>query len=455
VTLRQRILAGVALIIAACLALAFAAIYRGTDANLRHAVDDDLRGDIAPFTRTVGTAADRYAAAQRYIDSQPFRATTRLLFADIPGHPLVSNEPELAGRDETAESGDESSRERQIARAVLGAPPGLSTRPYPDLGDLRLLVRTADGVRFGVGEPLTSLERAKHGIRRAFVVAGALALVAALLAGAALSVGVTRRLRRMAALADRIDAGDLEPRMGAGGAHDEVHHLAVAFDTMLDRLQDAFDRQTAFVADASHELRTPLTIVRGQLEVLARDPSPTAQDVRRVERVVLTEVQRMSRMVDDLLVLAAPTVRKQPTPLAPLLRELLDAQDGTVDRRFELGSVPDVDVAADPDRLAQALRNLLRNAVEHTAPGGVVRLSACAAPGVVRIAVDDDGPGIPEQERVRVFDRFHRVAGGRRAAAGAGLGLSIVQAIADAHGGRAFAETSALGGARVVVELPA
>ncbi|MEA2195355.1 MAG: two-component system, OmpR family, sensor kinase, partial [Solirubrobacteraceae bacterium] len=370
-TLRLRILAGVALIIVGCLTLAFAAIYRGADANLRQAIDQDLRGDMSAFTRAVTGSADPYAAARRYVDSQPFRASTRLLFAEFPARAPISNEPELVGRDERSEKRPVTDGEARIARDVLGAR-GLSTRSYPDVGDLRLLVRTAGGVRFGVGEPLNSLDRAKHGIRRAFVVAGALALGAALLAGAALSLGVTRRLRRMAALAERVHEGDLAPRMGSGGAHDEVHHLAVAFDTMLDRLQDAFDRQTAFVADASHELRTPLTIVRGQLEVLAREPSPTAQDVRRVERLVLTEVQRMSRMVDDLLVLAAPTVHKRPTALAPLLRDLLATLDGTADRRFEPGPVAAVVVQADPDRLAQALRNLLRNAVEHTAPGGTV-----------------------------------------------------------------------------------
>jgi signal transduction histidine kinase len=455
VTLRLRILAGVALIIVGCLTLAFAAIYRGTDSDLRHAIDQDLRGDMSAFARTVTASPDPYRAARRYVESQPFRASTRLLFADVPGHPTLSNEPELVGRHENAESTAVTGGEARAARAVLGAPDGLSTRRYPDVGDLRLLVRRAGGVRFGVGEPLESLARTRRGIEGTFLTAGVLALALALLAGVALSFGVTRPLRRMAAIADRVGEGDLAPRMGSGGPDDEVHHLATAFDTMLDRLGDAFDRQTAFVADASHELRTPLTIVRGQLEVLARQPAPSVEDVRHVEGVVLTEVKRMTRMVEDLLLLAAPTVHKQPIQLSSLLRDVLDATASTEDRDMQLGPVPDIVVQADADRLIQALRNLLRNAVEHTAPGGIVRLSATHAPRVVRIAVDDDGPGIPPQERSRVFDRFHRAASQSRTATGAGLGLSIVQAIAEAHGGRALAEASSLGGARMIVELPA
>jgi two-component system, OmpR family, sensor kinase len=258
----------------------------------------------------------------------------------------------------------------------------------------------------------------------------------------------------MAAIADRIDEGDLAPRMDLGGPHDEIHHLAVAFDTMLARLGDAFDRQAAFAAEASHELRTPLTVVRGQLEVLARDPNPSAEDVRHVERLVNAEVRRMSTMVDDLLVLAAPTVELRSVAVAPLVASLLDGMRATAERDFRLGPVADVIVQADPDRLAQVLRNLLRNAVEHTQPGGVVELSAQASRDTLRLIVDDDGPGIPEAEREQVFDRFHRAPGPRRTAVGAGLGLAIVAALAHAHHGLARAEVSPLGGARLIVELP-
>ena len=236
--------------------------------------------------------------------------------------------------------------------------------------------------------------------------------------------------------------------------------LADAFDRMLDRLEDAFARQRGFVADASHELRTPLTVIRGQLEVLARQPEVSPADVRHVDEVVRTEVLRMERLVDDLLLLAradeGELVRPQPLDLRPAMTELFDALTLTADRRFELGELPDGVLRADQDRLAQVVRNLARNAIEHTAPGGLVRLTVAVRPrGRVELAIEDDGPGIPATQRDRVFDRFHRTDSARaRREGGAGLGLAIARAIVDAHGGRIFAGVSPEGGARVAFELP-
>jgi two-component system, OmpR family, sensor kinase len=137
--------------------------------------------------------------------------------------------------------------------------------------------------------------------------------------------------------------------------------------------------------------------------------------------------------------------------LRRLLTSLLGGMRATADRAFRLGAAPDVVIQADPDRLAQVIRNLLRNAVEHTATGGRIELSATVDDAAVEIMVDDDGPGIPQAERVKVFDRFHRAG---RKGEGAGLGLAIVAALAEAHGGRARAEVSPLGGARVIVRIP-
>ncbi|MFL5887411.1 MAG: ATP-binding protein, partial [Thermoleophilaceae bacterium] len=332
------------------------------------------------------------------------------------------------------------------------------------VGDVRLLttplVRAGRRVAtLGVGEPLESTERAQRGVAGTFLVAGTLTLLAALVAAFFVAARTARPLGRMAAVAARVDGGDLSPRMEASGPQDEIRVLAESFDHMLDRLEDAFERQRDFVADASHELRTPLTVIRGQLEVLARQPDATAEDVRRVEGLVRTEVLRMQRLVDDLLVLARADGREflhtRNVDLPPLAAELVDGLRATADRRFELGDVPDGTIVADPDRLAQALRNLLRNAIEHTHPGGVVRLAASARGGRVTITVDDDGPGIPPEHRERVFDRFHRTDPARsRAEGGMGLGLSIAQAIVVAHGGEIRAEESPAGGARMTIELP-
>src|SRR4051812_17844451 len=174
----------------------------------------------------------------------------------------------------------------------------------------------------------------------------------------------------MARIAARVDAGDLSPRMAQTGRRDEVRALADSFDLMLERLEDAFARQRAFASDASHELRTPLTVIRGQLEVLARIPDPSPADVSHAERLVRTEILRMERLVEDLLVLARADerefLRRRAVDLEPFAAELLDGFRATADRRFEFGGVPPGTLEVDPDRLAQALRNLLRNAVEQT-----------------------------------------------------------------------------------------
>jgi signal transduction histidine kinase len=230
---------------------------------------------------------------------------------------------------------------------------------------------------------------------------------------------------------------------------------------MLDRLTDAFAGQQAFVADASHELRTPLTVIRGQLEVLAAQPSPPGDEVRRVEHLAQAELARITRLVDDLLLLAKAEhtqfLRPDEIALADFVRQLWDGMSLLGTRRFELEPIPDGTLRADPDRLAQALRNLISNAIEHTAPEhGLVRMAVeRAGYGHVRFVVEDDGPGIPPAQRERIFDRFYRVDTARdRASGGTGLGLAIVRAIVEAHGGRVAAGRSPEGGARIEVELP-
>ncbi len=238
--------------------------------------------------------------------------------------------------------------------------------------------------------------------------------------------------------------------------------LAESFNHMLDRLADAFAGQRAFVADASHELRTPLTVIQGQLEVLAAQAHPAAEEIRRVERLVQAEVGRITRLIDDLLLLARSEqtafLRIEGVPLERFVTELWDGFTLLEDKRtFELGPVPAGTLQADPDRLAQALRNLVMNAVAHTTPGsGRVLLHVeRAGPGWVRFVVQDDGPGIAEDQRERVFERFHRIDASRaRASGGTGLGLAIVKAIAEAHHGRVRATVGALGGARIELELP-
>ena len=337
------------------------------------------------------------------------------------------------------EMGDESAvikREEARERAALAA------TPERDRAERR---------------PLSPVEDAQAEVERTFFLAGGLALVAALLGGYLVAARTAAPLRRMAATAATVDAGDLSPRIGPErAAAVEARTLAEAFDRMLDRLDCAFSRQRQFVSDASHELRTPLTAIRGQLEVLAHDEAPSAAEVRRVERIVMTEVGRLERLVDDLLVLArldeeAPLALEE-IAVAPYLRDFgNDRSLGPV----AVGEVPAGVLRADPERLTQVVRNLLANARRHAGTTGIVEISAIAPGPRLTIRVDDDGPGILPAERERVFDRFQRSEASRdRASGGSGLGLAIARAIVELHGGRIWAERSPLGGARLAFELP-
>jgi len=457
-----------------CTAVVFAAVYRGTGSQLRGQIDSEIAGDAAELAHNLTEAHARTprllsSAAARYIGNQPFSASSTLLFVLVPGNAPSTNRPELFGgsRPDNGETPSEQAQENRVSAQLLTPTYGYRTVALPDVGDLRVLerrvrVRGGLSVTVGVGEPLASVAHAQRGVARAFILAGLLALAGALLASYLIGLRLSRPLRKMAAVAARVDAGDLHPRIrDTAGESDEVTVLAEAFNHMLDRLTDAFAGQRAFVADASHELRTPLTVIRGQLEVLASQPDPSREEVRRVEGLVQAEIARISRLVDDLLLLAKTEqiefLRVQEIDLPVFVGELWDGMSLFANRRFELGPVPHGTLRADPDRLAQALRNLVSNAIDHTAPErGLVRLRVLAlAGGRVRFLVEDDGVGIPLDQRERVFHRFHRTDAARdRASGGTGLGLAIVRAIADAHGGSVTAGESPEGGARFEFELP-
>ncbi|HWY19244.1 MAG TPA: HAMP domain-containing sensor histidine kinase [Solirubrobacteraceae bacterium] len=472
--LRWRLAGWIAVVMLVCTGITFVAVYRGTGTQLRRQVDQELEGDAAELAHNLAISHERAPvrvaqAAAGYVHNQPFRASSTFLFAIVPGAGTSTNRPELFTRSQpdNSETRPAQAQENRLSVQMLAARDGYVTLVLPDVGNLRLLKRVVHipggpSVTIGAGESLANVAHAQRGVARAFILAGLLALVGALIGAYLIGVRLSRPLRRMAAVAARVDAGDLHPRIhGLDGLGEEVRVLADAFNHMLDRLTDAFAGQQAFVADASHELRTPLTVIRGQLEVLAAQAGPPGAEVRRVERLVQAEIARISRLVDDLLLLAKAEqtqfLRTEPIELRAFVDELWDGMSLLAVRRFELGPVPRGALRADPDRLAQALRNLIGNAIDHTvAERGVVRMLVETAPtGRIRFVVEDDGPGIPRAQRERIFDRFYRTDAARdRPSGGAGLGLAIVRAIVEAHGGRVAAGRSPEGGARIEVELP-
>jgi two-component system OmpR family sensor kinase len=228
--------------------------------------------------------------------------------------------------------------------------------------------------------------------------------------------------------------------------------LARTFNAMLARLEEAFRTQKEFVSDAGHELRTPITVVRGHLELLGDDPEERAE----VLEIVTDELDRMSRFVDDLLLLAKARrpdfLRLEDVDLDMLTEELLAKASALAPRDWQLDAVATGRLTADRQRLTQAVMNIARNAADQTAEGDQIALGSALHQGEARVWVRDSGPGVPEAERELIFDRF---AQGGRHSDGAGLGLAITRAVADAHGGRVEVASTEGRGATFTIVVPA
>jgi len=270
----------------------------------------------------------------------------------------------------------------------------------------------------------------------------------------------------MAETAGHIAAGDLSQRVEHADDRTEAGQLGTALNAMLEQIEEAFDERAAteerlrrFVADASHELRTPLTSIRGYTELWRAGgltgPGEVGEAMRRMEQ----EARRMGLLVDDLLLLARLD-QGRPLETVPLALDRLvddavrDARAVEPDRPIDLAAEP-VTVVGDDHRLRQVVGNLLANARLHTPPGTPVHVSLRATGDRVRLVVADDGPGLAPDVAARVFERFYRGDPARtRTRGGSGLGLSIVAAVAEAHGGRVSVDTAPGAGARFVVELP-
>ena len=464
--LRAQLALAIALVTVVALGLSFVAVYRGTGARLRDRIDHDLITQLAEWDRLragaeLATADELGRFSRQFIESQTYQPASRVFVVDVAGAAPVTNEPGILQQEEEREHSGEDEKDDDHVEGLLRAPPGLADVSVEEAGRMRVLTRPINGggARTGtlyIADPLTPVTDAQASLLRTFAIVGSLAVALAVAAGILIATLIARPLRRMAAVATAVDAGDLSRRAGAVGARGEVGVLATAFDHMLDRLERAFARQRDFVSDASHELRTPLAVLRAQIELLDRETDERAR--HEGGRQLLRRLGEMDRLVDDMLTLASADAGRL------LLRRQVDLDDFFEDMRRDLPLFGERDfqirpvsgtLDADPDRLTQVLRNLVRNAVAHTEQGGRVSITATARHGPLEITVADDGVGIPPEQLERVFERFHRVDESRtREHGGTGLGLAIARAIVDAHDGRIWAESTPAGGTSISLELP-
>jgi two-component system, OmpR family, sensor kinase len=325
----------------------------------------------------------------------------------------------------------------------------------------------AGGMVVAVAVPLAGVFETLGRLVLAQALVGAAVLaVLALLALRLVRVGL-RPLDGIAATAGAIAAGDLTRRVQPAEPGTEVGRLGLALNAMLGQIEAAFAERRAsearlrrFVADASHELRTPLTSIRGYAELFRRGAASRPEDLATTMRRIEEEAERMGVLVDELLLLArldqGRPLDRRPVDLAEVAAEAVE-QARVIDpgRPLELAAPGPVVVLGDRERLHQVAANLLANVRAHTAPGTAARVEVAAADGRAVLQVADQGPGMHPEQAARAFERFYRADPARsRGAGGAGLGLSIVAAIAQAHGGRATVAAAPGRGATVRVELP-
>ncbi|HEX2274466.1 MAG TPA: HAMP domain-containing sensor histidine kinase [Acidimicrobiales bacterium] len=338
-------------------------------------------------------------------------------------------------------------------------------------GGLRYRVRLSRldnaGNQLLVAIPLTEVSQTLRRLVGIEAVATTLVLAFVGLAAYGLVRAGLRPLEDIGEVAGNIAAGDLSPRVPGADQRTEVGRLASSLNAMLGQIQTSFEarqqseeRLRRFVADASHELRTPLTSIRGYAELFRRGAAERPDDLAKAMRRIEEESSRMSVLVDDLLLLArldqGRPLERAPVDLVRVAADAVDdARAASPGRSITLEAPERLDLEGDDLRLRQVAANLLSNALQHTPPDAAVEVRVRSEGDQAVLEVADHGPGLDADQAARVFERFYRGDPSRtRSGGGSGLGLSIVAAIAEAHGGRATVDSAPGRGTCVRVTLP-
>jgi signal transduction histidine kinase len=329
----------------------------------------------------------------------------------------------------------------------------------PGLADIK--ARLSSGEQLPIDQIMAEYRREQLAYRQetlnSLLTQGALALggvtVIGLGFGWLVSERALRPVHRITETARRVAASNLHERIALAGPHDEIKELADTFDSMLERLDGAFDSQRRFVANASHELRTPLTINRTLIEVALGRPDVPAE-TRQLGETLLAVNVRHERLIDGLLTLVrseqAVTIH-DPVDLADLARHVA-TRTSTVELVSDLAAAP---TSGDPVLLERVVQNLVDNAVTYNVPDGTVWVSTrSVGDDRVEVTVSNTGPAISAYEIPALFEPFRRLRSRTGSATGTGLGLSIVRSVANAHGGSVRASPRPDGGLSVAVTLP-
>lgn len=449
-SLRLRLTLWFTLVLGAPL-VAFGAGSYALFARILHDRTDRFTGEaLTAFARELSAerliTASPAAAAAKTVDEMRFR-DLQIAVLDAEGRPLAVGRPvtelgdgEHAGLDEAA-----------MLRAARASPNAPATLPDA-AGGYRVITRSAvlddAPVLLVAAYPLHEMQAMLDRMRKALLLGIPALLLTAALGGYFLARRSLAPVAHMAAQASHISATTLHERLPVETPGDELGGLAMVINGLLDRLDRAFQQQRRFMADASHELRTPTAILRTEADVTLARPTRGEDEYRASFAVVQEVSHRLTRLVDDLFLIARAdaghlVVRRAPTPLDEVMLEAVRAITPLAVQRGVHVQVDDADetpLQGDPDLLGRLALNLLDNAVKHSPTGGTVRVAVRSDGSRHTLSVVDEGPGIAEEARARIFERFFRADPARARQegtdqGGAGLGLAIARHVAEAHGG--------------------
>lgn len=444
--------------LAAVVLIAFAvAIYLYLSRGLLNAIDTSLANQAERFAHAVGHPSET---------EEPSQPGVLILAPQFVA--VIDHDGSIADHIPDAEGREVPVSKAALERAANEWKPEydeVSLSPTEHVRIITWPARDEDGETFFVvvGQSLREVQRAQKQLVILLAITNPVALLLAGLGGFWLANGALSPVDRLTRAAERIGRGNLKERVEERRSQDEIGRLAATFNRMISRLEQAFERERRFTADASHELKTPLAVLRGDIEVaLRRERAP--EEYQRVLKSSLEEIARLTRLTDDLLTLARSDAGESVLSIEPVRLDQLAAEacayiaplanSAGVTLSFEAPESA-IDIEGDPKRLKQLLVNLLDNAIKYTPSGGQARLSLSVIDSFALIEVSDTGRGIPTSALPNIFERFYRQTDARDArVTGFGLGLAISKWIIDAHGGSIEVDSKEGQGSHFTVKLP-
>jgi len=443
---------------------AYALLKHGAIEQVDQAVRQQLRTVVFAAeskTASSGNVAATSAELAQELRSRGFSVATSTDQALIITSTRKAEQVEMIADSTDGESSSPAAR--AVPPALINAidqhaaPTKESTRaavfavPATDGGSL-VAIRTIDvngrSVRLAATEPLDEVQELLDQAKLTILIAIPLLVAMALAVGYAQARKALAPVAAMTAQARQIGSKNLHERLPVANANDELGELAITFNAVLDRVDRAMEQQRQFTADASHELRTPVAIIRSEADVTLDTSGATPEEYREALRVIRGGSEQLSRIVNDMFLLARAdagqaSLSKRPMYLNDLVNDTVRSLRALAARqnlRVESLAAEELPFTGDEELLRRALVNLLDNAIKHAPSGSTIVVAAVASAGGTQLSVTDSGPGIPPESRDLVFNRFYRTSSARSTdisahGSGAGLGLAIAREIVELHGG--------------------